>query len=240
MKTRGSFAILGIVLGVLLAAPLFAGSGIITRPVASQVEDIYLSGITVIGDGQVKTQPDIAYVTVGVETNAPTAQEAQAKNNAVVNDVLAALELSGISRSNMQTSGLSLYPTSSKPGEVAGYVASNSLGVTVPAANAGKVLDTAIAAGANTSSYIRFAIKDDSALKTQALEEAMKAARPKADLMAKTLGLTIKGISSVVEDVSVDSATTMGGIGGGQGGGGTPVAPGELTVRARVKITYSY
>ncbi|HMM73719.1 MAG TPA: SIMPL domain-containing protein, partial [Rhodocyclaceae bacterium] len=58
-----------------------------TQPVVSATVN---RAITVVGEGKVLIEPDIARVTIGVETVKNTVQEASAENKTTVEAVLAA------------------------------------------------------------------------------------------------------------------------------------------------------
>lgn len=66
--------------------------------------------ITVSGQGTVKVKPDVAYVTLGVQTDSKDAKEAQAQNTKLMNDVIEAVKALGIAEKDIQTSGYYMYP----------------------------------------------------------------------------------------------------------------------------------
>lgn len=199
------------------------------------------SGITVAGEGEAKGQPDVAYITVGVETMKPTAKEAQAENARQMEAVIARLKSLGVADKDMRTSGLSLYPMSEKPVVVTGYRASNQVQVTVQdIARTGEVMDAAVEAVANTSGQIQLGFKDDSKMRLEALELAVKAAREKADAIAKGLGVRIIGVESATEEYSYTPGPRYAEAAKALGVATTPVMPGELTVTAQVKIVYRF
>ena len=88
----------------LLAALLLLAA---TLPAAAQEPP---RQVTVTGAAEADAVPDLATVTAGVETEAPTAAEALAANSEVMRAVFAALEAAGIERRDMQTSQLTLNP----------------------------------------------------------------------------------------------------------------------------------
>jgi uncharacterized protein YggE len=60
----------------------------------------------------------------------------------------------------------------------------------------GKVIDAATKSGANGINRIEFTVKDDSALRAEAIAQASLAARNNANAIAKALGLNATGIFS--------------------------------------------
>jgi uncharacterized protein YggE len=201
--------------------------------------------ITVMGDGSASARPDQAWISVGVQTSKPTAAEALAEANAATEAVLARLDQLGIARANVQTSGLSLFPIQEgapkQPGAdpaITGYRAVNQLTVLVSDLNkVGQVLDGVVAAGANTVGGVRFGLKDDSALRAQALQDAIKSARPKADTMAAGLNLKTGQVLVVQEEGTFSPVAPAAQLAGK--GGDVPIEAGQLTVRVRVQVTFA-
>jgi hypothetical protein len=221
-------------------------SSIAPVPGPASVPYFAQGGLTVVGDGQARGEPDVAYVSAGVQTQAQTAGAAQDANTKAMTDVLAKLKGMGIAANDIRTSGVSLHPVYDRqPNQVTGYVANNSVTVTVQdVTRAGAVLDAAITSGANQSAGVQFGFKDDAPLRRQAAEAAVKAARVRADAIAAAAGLRVTGIISIVDE-------------GGSGGGprpleavrsaapmaaaapaDVPLQPGQLAVTARVQVVY--
>src|SRR5687768_7533526 len=105
-----------------------------------------MSGITVVGEGTVRTEPTIAYVSTGVQTRGQNAQEAQAENTRIMNAVIAAIRAKGIAEQDIRTSGVNLHPVFDRqPNQVAGYQATNTVRVTVQdVKKTGEVLDATV------------------------------------------------------------------------------------------------
>ncbi len=222
-------------------------SGLSTAALAA--EGVGATGITVTGQGQVKGKPDVAYLTLGVRTFAPTAREAMSQNSAAMAAVIAKLEAVGIAKKDLQTGSINLYPQtkpvkSDQPEseQIVGYWANNSLNVTInDVTKVGEVLDAAIAAGANTAGGIRFGVKDEAKLRDEALKEAVKAARAKADLMATGLGIKVTGVVSVTEEgYSGPVPVARYEVAAAKDTSGVPVEAGELTFSATVRVTFSF
>jgi uncharacterized protein YggE len=211
-------------------------------PVASPVAGLS-HGITVTGTGRIEARPDEAIVEAGVETRAPTAQEAQANNNTAMQAVIAAIKAQGIAAKDIQTSGVSLFPIISQNNTVTGYNASNRVTVTVENVDqAGVVLDAAIKAGANTASGVRFTFKDETALRNKALAAAAADARSKADALAAALGLQISGVQAVTEgqvNIPVPFVAPRAAA-APQAAPAVPIEPGQQTITADVTIVFGY
>jgi uncharacterized protein YggE len=200
-------------------------------------------GLTVVGQGTVESVPDIAYVSAGVQTRGPTAREAQDANTAAMNQVLARIKGLGIAEQDIRTSGVNLQPVYDRnPNQLSGYMAHNQVTVTVrEVRRAGEVLDQAISAGANQAAGLRFGIKDDSQLRRQALDQAVKSSRATADAMAAAAGLRVSGILSMTDEsggggaVPVERAMMA-----DAAQANVPIQPGQLAVTARVRVVYQF
>ncbi|HZS01857.1 MAG TPA: SIMPL domain-containing protein [Chloroflexota bacterium] len=189
--------------------------------------------LTVTGEGTASAAPDVAYVSVGVQTQGKTAVEATSENSRLMTSVLAALQARGVRPQDLRTSGLTVTPRYAPPppatpvspgpgpivgsypssvyghpgGEIVGYDASNNVTVTVSEVDrASELLDAALGAGANRVGGLTFRIRDTNALRQQALADAAQAARARADALAASLGLRVVGINSVQEDPSYANA----------------------------------
>ncbi len=246
MKRYYPYGLVGALAGVLLLAGCAAGQA--TPAAAADQEP---TGITVVGEGKAIATPDVAYISLGVETTGSTAKAAMDDNSRRMTEVIQQLKGLGIAERDIQTSGISLQPIyesrrMEQPGilpNIIGYRASNLVTVTInDLARAPEVLDGVVNVGANQVSGLQFGIKDDSRLRQQALAEASKQSKDKAKAIADALGVTIIGIASVQEDFSGgpvplrDAKAAL----AAEAAASTPVLSGELTVTARVQVTYRY
>ncbi|MDO8674186.1 MAG: SIMPL domain-containing protein [Dehalococcoidia bacterium] len=212
------------------------------RPVAADQQQSRI--VVVSGEGTVFAEPDMAIVQLGVQTNAPTAGEAQSKNATQMSRVIDKILGLGIDRKDIRTSGISLYPTyDSRDGKATptGYQAGNQVSVAVrDLKKVAAVLDGAVAMGGNTLNGVTFGVQDDGEIRLAALAKAAENARPKAEAMAKALGVRITGVESIIEqgisapaprDTVRMAATTS---------DATPVMPGQLSFVGSVRVTFSY
>jgi uncharacterized protein YggE len=207
------------------------------------------SGLSVVGDSTVRAEPDVAYVTTGVQTRAPTAKQAQDDNTKRMTDVLAAIKRLGVKDEDLRTSGVSLSPQYNPrtPEQIDGYVATNGVTITVQdVKRVGEVLDTAVTSGANQAGGIQFGIKDDTPLRQKALDGAVKAARARADAIAGAAGMKIAGVQSLT-DVSSGAAPppipqprlAAGAVAADAAAAPVPIQPGQLAITARVQVVYT-
>ncbi len=156
--------------------------------------------ISATGSASESRAPDQAEVTFGVQATGKTSEEAQDTLNKQMDRVIAAVKETKLPGLVTQTQGLSLYPEyeqergnarSSAP-KIIGYRASNSvLARTSAVAKVGKVIDAAVAAGANQIMGISFTLKNDGDAKREAIRKATTDAKAKAQAMADALGVSL-------------------------------------------------
>jgi uncharacterized protein YggE len=206
------------------------------------------TGIAVIAEGQVSAPPDVAYVNLGVQTEAQTAQAAMQANSQTIAAVIAAVQGAGIPENKIRTVGVNVSPITApaRPGEgtppqTVGYRAMNTINVTVDdVAKAGAVLDAGVGAGANVANGLSFGFKDASALRRQALDQAARAARADADAVAAALGVRISGIRLVEEQGGGTPSPLPRAMAADAAGGAVPVQPGQLTVTSSVRVVFDF
>jgi uncharacterized protein YggE len=84
---------------------------------------------------------------------------------------------------------------------ITGYTAANVVQVTLDElAKTGSVIDSATQSGANHVQGIQFTLRDQDAVRAQALREAAVRARAQAEVLAGALGLKIVRVLSVEEN----------------------------------------
>lgn len=214
-----------------------------------------VKGISVTGVGAIKVKPDIATLSIGVTTDNADAGKAQEANTLEMNKVLKALKDNGVTEKDIQTSYFSIYPKYdysyslmkeySEP-SISGYTVTNSINVTIRDIDkVGGILDAAIKAGANYGGNVSFSISDDSKYYSIALDLAVKNAKSKADVIAKSIGVSIGAPAYVSEsgyyrpvtysDYSYNTALSV-----SMDAGSVPISKGDLEVTATVVILYEY
>lgn len=203
-------------------------------------------GITVIGQGTSYGQPDQATVVVGVETFAPTVQEATTQNQATLDGVMAALADAGIAAEDIQTTNYSLYAEQiygeKGPEGIAGYRVSNQVNVKIRDISlVGDVLAAVTEAGANAIYGVNFTVADPAALEAEARAKAMEDARKRAESLAE-LGNVSLGDIVVISEVVGQPVMPLGMGGGGfameQAASAPGISPGQLSYQVQVQVTY--
>lgn len=223
-----------------------------------QIEETVKSVVSTSGTATVKVDPDKVTVTIGAETQGKTAEEAASKNAELMEKVIAALKELGIQDDEISTNWYSVYPEydyRSPPcieiypqppecapkNEITGYRASNSLSVTLDAdTDVGKVIDAAVAAGANNISGAYFFVSEErqQEIRDNLIAEAIANARSRADKAADAVDMNVSGVKSInlndvyfpviYKDFAAQEAS----------GSSTPILPGQQQVSMTVQVTY--
>jgi len=166
--------------------------------------------ITISAQGEVQVTPDRARISLGVDTEGKTAQEASQANAALQTKVLAALRAAGVPAASIRTSGYNVAPIQeyipeTRKWRIDGYRVNNMVIVMIePVAKAGEIIDIALSAGANRVANLSFEIKDATKAREQAMTQAVERAKREADIVARAAG---GSIASLIE-ISVNSYET--------------------------------
>ncbi len=206
--------------------------------------------ITVVGQGSVSVQPDIAQVSIGVETSSEAAAEAVKENEAQMEAILAALKEAGIAEKDIQTMNYSVYfernpepmplPAVSESGEVKPqYRVSNMVNVTIRDLDkVGDVLDAVIEAGANNIWGVSFSLDDPKSAQADARTEAITDATARAEALAGLSGVKLGPVMSISEVISGGSFPVPALMVERAAAGGGTISPGELEIGYQVQVTY--
>jgi len=159
--------------------------------------------ITVTSTATVTAKPDEAVVNLGVRSEDPDSATAMAQNAKDMQAVLDALKAAGIPEADVQTLDLRLdqhVANRGQPSEQRSFVATNSVQVTIrDLGTIGRVIDAAVSAGADSVNDIRFQLADPNTIRTDALTQAVKGARTKADALALAAGATVVRVVTIDE-----------------------------------------
>lgn len=201
-----------------------------------------VTGIVVTGTGDVKSQPDIAYVTLAVNTQSDDAAQAARSNAEITNAVITAIMKAGIVKSDIETTNYSVSPImdyKKSPPVTVGYSVSNQVRLTIrDLARVGSIIDIGVKAGANNVQGVDFSIDNDTALRGQALVKAITQARAKAQAMADAAGVKLGRLVSMTESGGYIPRPMLAGAAKSEAVQ-TPIIPGELSVPASVTMVYA-
>ncbi|MGJ8544929.1 MAG: SIMPL domain-containing protein [Sulfitobacter sp.] len=201
-------------------------------------------GIIVTGEGVASAAPDMASISLGVTHQAGTAKQAMTQTAEAVAGILSGLRERGIKNEDLQTSRFYLNPVwqegdvpGNAPREITGYVAGNSVSVTVrELTTLGAVIDAAVDLGGNDFNGLQFGLRDDSEAMAQARKAAVQDAMAKAAQLAEASGMRLGAVLRMTEE-SYGNAPMMAEFARGKAMNDA-IAPGELELRARVTMVF--
>lgn len=227
---------LAVLAAALAAAVAFSGVG---RPDAAHGSAPSSRSVTVTGTASVQAVPNEAGFSAGVSTDAATARGALAANATKAARVLDALRAAGVDRGDLQTQDVSVSPRWDDRGRQNGFTAHTSVQVHVQdVEGAGRLIDTAVAAGANETSGPSFDRGDRDALYRGALKSAFAEARLKAATLAGEAGASLGPVLRIEESSAAPEPPFPYAM-RAAADATTPVEPGKQKVQATLTVTFS-
>lgn len=226
------------------------------EPVLQRVPEPH-SGATmayVSGHGSVLVPPDMASIVIGIEVEHPTLGEAQAEATSRATAIIDAIEAAGVAEADIQTTNFNVRIVRERDrdegrnqrGEIKGFQVSNVVEVTVRALDTlGRILDDAIAAGANEVRQITFSLSDPAEAAAQARTRAVEDARGKADTLAAAAGMMVSRLVTISESyaplpapVELQAAPAMEDASGGLSRAEVPIAIGTDEIVVEIEAAY--
>jgi len=142
----------------------------------------------------VTAEPDLATISAGVTSEAPTAVEAMRANATQMNAVIEQIKALGVADEDIQTTGINLnarydYNRQDRKQMFVGYSVSNRVSVKLREIDeVGGALDALVAAGATDLNGPSFSIEDDEGAKEQARARALERGMKRALAYAAMIG----------------------------------------------------
>lgn len=201
--------------------------------------------LDVVATGEVTRVPDIARISAGVVTQAPTAQAALSANSAQMNRVIAALRRAGVAERDIQTSAVNLSPNyryaENQPPMLTGYGASNQVTIRFrDIRTSGTILDTLVREGANQINGPSLEIDKPEPALDEARVLAVRTARARADVYARAAGMRVVRILLISEsggDYRPPPPPMMMAR-GESADASTKIVPGEQAVSVSVSVSF--
>lgn len=245
------WAVIGALVAVLMVVSWLLMS--LQQPVTVMAdENVEKRTISVSGTGEIKVEPDVAYVTLGVVTQAKTAEEAQSENAKTMEQLYNVLQNEfNLEEKDMKTSGFRVnpqyvYQEGVEP-LIQGYEASHNIKVTYRELDKiGELLDAASKAGINQINQVQFANEHAKEHELEAMKEAMANARQKAEVLAAEEGLTIKGVQQISQNSYVGNSVYGESVGMSMDtmmkfdGASTSISTGEVVISTQVQVVYEF
>lgn len=202
--------------------------------------------VIVHGEGLVRKAPDQAFVRIGAESRARNPKEAQTTNAEAMTAVQQKLTSAGVAKDAVRTVIVSMQQEFDYAGgrqTPRGYLARNIIEVRVDdLAKLGEVMDASVGSGATSIQGLHFDLKDRDGAEREALTRAVADAMARATAAATGAKRTVDRVVRIDETpaagqfrpqpfpaprmMTADAAPQT-----------TPVAEGELEIRAQVTLT---
>ena len=206
------------------------------------------NSIVVSETGEVYAKPDLAVISFTVVKEAKTVAEAMDENSTTMNDVIEAVKGQGVEDKDVKTTSFNISPRyeylDGTYGQrtLVGYKVVQDLQVKIrDLGRIGTIIEKATSSGANEVSDLQLTIDDQDELKKQAREQAITAAKIKAEELTSQLGVKLGKIVSFNENFYVpyyDSRVYMMEEGIGGAGVVPDIQTGENKISVSVVITY--
>jgi uncharacterized protein YggE len=250
-KSRTGRFVFLTALGVLALLTLQGGAGLASaQTTTGSATGQPARTIHVSGDGQVSVQPDVAVLTLGVQTDAGTAGEAMLQNSRQAQALIDALKQAGVAAKDIQTQQIQLQPryqtgqpANSQTGgsgepELVGYTAINTVQVRVTdLSKVGQLLDAAVAAGGNRIQGIAFEVSDSSAALDLARTAAWQDAQQKAQQLARLAGGQLGAVLTVDESSQTPVPFVQASAALGRAAA-VPIEPGTQTLTVHLDVNW--
>jgi len=196
------------------------------------------------GEATVSAHPDRAQISIGVLTQASTAQAAATANATQTTQVIDAIKKTLGESGELKTTGYSISPqyqyTTGRSPKITGYQASNTVLIVVNELSLlGKVIDAASDSGANNINGVSFSLKDETHARNQALAEAASKARAAAESIAKALNVHVVGVlqAETAQTPTFRPLNRSFAAMAAPQAMPTPIEPGDLDIQATVTVT---
>jgi len=195
--------------------------------------------MTLTGQGQVTTGPNIAVIRLGVQTTGENLVDIQSENAQIAQVIIQALQRMGISDiKTFQYSIDKLYDYENGRQIDRGYSVRNILEIrTTNLDMAGNIIDTAVNLGANVVDLISFDVANREYYYQQALNMAIMNAMQKAKSISMNLGIPadpapIRIVENSVTPVQPYFRQEL--------AAATPIMPGNIKIEASVTVDFSF
>ena len=209
-----------------------------------------LTGVSATGTGKAIGEPDIALLTIGVNVQRPTVEQARDEAAAAQKAVIDSLKANGVQDKDVQTVQFSVNPQydyrSGDGPRIIGYQVNNVVTAKVrDLAKTSKAIDDATRAGGNDAvvQNVSFTIDDPETLREQARRQAVQKAKAQAEQMADAAGEKLGKLLSISESsnnaVPMDFRSIPAPNTGSATAFDTPIETGELEISVTVTVLYA-
>jgi uncharacterized protein YggE len=164
---------------------------------------------------EVRVTAEAATIKIGFQNQAATKDAAYAENTRAADKILQALMDAGVPKEAVETETLNLGQDQQRYGtgasQSAKFTTSQQWEIHSKAAEAQKVVDIAVAAGANQIESVDWSVADDKQLEARAYAAALKRAKELAEQTATQSGLKLGEIVTIVNSSAPERFTRFDG-----------------------------
>lgn len=207
--------------------------------------------VTVLGRGTAGAEPDTAHVKFSISAKDDAAADALARASTAANAVIKALRGAGVEKTELDTGRVNVAPArewdkESREMVVTGYTASLPVDLTTKRLeDVGKFITAGTKAGASKVDGPTYRVEQGNKARAAAITAAVKDARSRAEMMAKTAGARLGGVVTITE-AGAEEPDWRRGYGLNAGGYGIhggiagvpPVLPGKEPLRITVRVVW--
>ncbi len=213
---------------------------LLAAPSASSASSTFDPGVITSGDGLVSKKPDLALISVGVESRESTATAAQQDLAAKAGKLIARAKALGIADKDINTSGYFVGPNYVSSNTIDGYRAFEQLRLKWHDVDTvGKTLDALVQDGGGTQISVGFTLADSKAAQAEARSLAIGDARSRAQAMAGAAGVKLGKVLRV-SDLSVTGYRSPNyDLGAASAPASTQVPVGQLDVQVSVEVDFA-
>ena len=214
----------------------------------NSVQTTKQTSFQVTGEGKATAVPNQATISFGVTKQAATVADAQNQTNTAIDTIMNALQKQGIDTKDIKTTDYSVNPQlnyQAIPQTITGYQVSQTVQLKIHQLDkVNTLLDTITGSGANIVNQVSFGFDDATKqkLEDQARQEAVKAAKTKAESMARIAGFHLGRIVDVQENfggipqplpvMAFDKAAGAGNV------AQSNITPGQNDISVTVTLSY--
>ncbi len=239
-----SLLLFPILVGCTPSAPVAGGGGGGFPYTSIPINTAYTPGLTVVGTGTVEAEPEIAYITLGVDLKGDSPGSVVNVASTRMDGVLGALKAAGVEEKDIHTVGYNLWveqrydPQTDQPTGVVEYHIVHTVRLTVrDLGKVGALLAAAVEAGANTIGEVAYSVADPEKLATEARRKALADAQKKAQEMAAALDINLGKVLSVSESGGWVPVPVKA-VGDGGYEAAVPLPAGSFSVSISVVVIY--
>jgi uncharacterized protein YggE len=225
------------VLASMGALGLFGGTSFADSATVKVIADDRKPQVTVQGEGNYASTPDVMRLNAGVEVRRPTAGAAFAEARKVAATLTQVLIEAGIEAKDLRTNGLSLGPEFENYPKVSGYRAAQGVEAVVrDIESADRVVDAVAAVGEDVRlNGISFEVSNSRAALEAARDAAFKDAKARAKQYATLAGLELGRPVTISEENVILNPPPMAGAMFAEK---SSISPGRQTISVNVQVVY--